>query len=265
MLQSIIKELYKPFFSKSPFQGKISMMEDNPCEFFELSKPPVPISTPPKVLNSEETPNSIVENSEETLNFTVEISEENHNSTVEIFGIDPNLNSNALNINSSIELELILPTDVLAESERWSTDELDLPIAIRKCTRQCTKILYPLSHYYCQKAKWRQVMKQKMNALERNNTWEIIDRPKGKKILLIASGYSNTSLVPKGYTQNYGVDYQETFAPVAKMNSLLQYDVKNAFLYGDLNEEIYMNILLEFEGYRDNKVYKLQKVMYGLK
>jgi hypothetical protein len=63
-------------------------------------------------------------------------------------------------------------------------------------------------------------------------------------------------LVAKGYTQTYGIDYKETFAPAAKMNSvrtliscasnlgweLHQLGVKNAFLHGDLQEEIYMHI-----------------------
>jgi Reverse transcriptase (RNA-dependent DNA polymerase) len=84
----------------------------------------------------------------------------------------------------------------------------------------------------------------------------------------------------KGYTQTYGLDYQETFAPVVKMNtvrillsvatnlgcSLSQMDVKNAFLQGILEEKIYMTLPPGHkEGSDPTKVCKLKKAIYGLK
>ena len=88
-------------------------------------------------------------------------------------------------------------------------------------------------------------------------------------------------LVAKGYTQTYGIDYTDTFAPVSKINTirillslianldwpLQQFDVKNAFLLGELSEEVYMDlpprcIILEVHC---RKECKLKKSLYGLK
>ena len=141
------------------------------------------------------------------------------------------------------------------------------------------------------KREWKDAMREEMSALEKNKTWEIVERPKGKSIVdckwIFTLKYKadgslerhKARLVAKGYTQTYGVDYEETFAPVAKMNTvrillslvahynwqLLQYDVKNAFLHGNLDEEIYMNIPPGFEGNAGNKVCKLKKALYVLK
>ena len=85
-------------------------------------------------------------------------------------------------------------------------------------------------------------------------------------------------LVAKGYAQTYGIDYQKTFAPVAKMNtvkvilslainldwSFKQFDIKNAFLHGDLLEEVYMDPPLRFTP-KEGKVCRLKKALYGLK
>ena len=132
---------------------------------------------------------------------------------------------------------------------------------------------------------------KEMSALKKNKTWEIVERPKGKNIVdckwIFTLKYKvdgslerhKARLVAKGYTQTCGVDYQETFAPVAKMNTvrillslathynwkLLQYYVKNAFLHGDLDEEIYMNIPSGIEGNTCNKVCKLKNALYELK
>ena len=87
-------------------------------------------------------------------------------------------------------------------------------------------------------------------------------------------------LVAQGFTQTYGIDYKETFAPVAKMNTvrvllsvavnnawpLFQMDVKNEFLHGDLQEEVYMKLPTGHPREKEsNKVCRLHKAIYGLK
>jgi Reverse transcriptase (RNA-dependent DNA polymerase) len=87
-------------------------------------------------------------------------------------------------------------------------------------------------------------------------------------------------LIAKGYTQTYGIDYEETFTPVEKMNTvrillsvavnqkwtLHQMDVKNTFLQGMLEEEIYMAPPLGYiQQGNSNLVCKLEKSIYGLK
>ena len=120
---------------------------------------------------------------------------------------------------------------------------------------------------------WKLAVMEEMSALEKNETWEIVELPQDKKpvgckwiftIKCKADGSVDrykARLVAKGFTQTYGVDYEETFAPVAKINSirillslavnfdwpLHQLDVKNAFLNGDL-EEVFISSPPGFDG-----------------
>ena len=123
-------------------------------------------------------------------------------------------------------------------------------------------------------------------------TWDVVDLPKGKISMgckwVFTVKYNSdrtmerykSRLVAKGFTQILGVDYTEIFDPVAKLNSvsvllslaanldwpLHQMDVKNSFLNGDLDEEVFMELPHGFELTRDRKkVCKLKKSPYGLK
>jgi len=104
-------------------------------------------------------------------------------------------------------------------------------------------------------------MEEELHAHEKNKTWELVQLPKEKKVVGCKWVFTmkqtpegkvdryKARLAAKGYSQTYGIDYDETFAPVAKMSTvrtliscaanfgwhLHQLDVKNAFLHGDAN------------------------------
>ena len=109
-------------------------------------------------------------------------------------------------------------------------------------------------------------MKEELDALSKNHTWDLVTLPPGKSVVGCKWIYKikthsdgtiqryKTSLVAKGFTQENEIDYEEAFAPVTCISSvrallalataskwdIFQMDVKNAFLNGDLSEEVYM-------------------------
>uniref|UniRef100_A0A7N2LJ68 Retrovirus-related Pol polyprotein from transposon TNT 1-94 n=1 Tax=Quercus lobata TaxID=97700 RepID=A0A7N2LJ68_QUELO len=140
-------------------------------------------------------------------------------------------------------------------------------------------------------SKWELAMKDEMDSLLGNQTWELTELPIGKKTLhnkwvyRIKNEHDGSKrykarLVIKGFQQKEGIDYTEIFSLVMKMSTirlvlgmvaaenlhLEQLDVKTAFLHGDLEEDIYM---IQPEGFivqgQENLVCKLRKSLYGLK
>ncbi|KAI3723909.1 hypothetical protein L2E82_35671 [Cichorium intybus] len=138
---------------------------------------------------------------------------------------------------------------------------------------------------------WREAMKREIQALEENGTWTLTHLPAGKKAIDSKWVYKvkykpngqieryKARLVAKGYTQVEGIDFHETFAPVAKLVTVRcalavaakkqwevhQLDVNNAFLHGDLDEDVYMKVPQGFLNVEENRVCKLHKSIYGLK
>ncbi|GJW03382.1 retrovirus-related pol polyprotein from transposon TNT 1-94 [Tanacetum coccineum] len=139
---------------------------------------------------------------------------------------------------------------------------------------------------------WIESMQDELNQFERLQVWELVPRPEGKNIIALKWLWKNkcdaenivvrnkTRLVAKGYKQEEGIDFEESFAPVARLEAvrmfiayaahknitIFQMDVKTAFLNGPLKEEVYVS---QPEGFIDpefpDHVYRLKKALYGLK
>jgi len=137
--------------------------------------------------------------------------------------------------------------------------------------------------------KWVATMNEEIDAIERNQTWDLVDIPADKTSIGEKWIYKTklnekaeverhkARLVEKGFAQKHGVDYDETFSPVARMGTIravlaiasqnnwpvYQIDVKSAFL---LDKEVYVDQPPRYEVKdQEHRVYKLKKALYGLK
>uniref|UniRef100_A0A2N9GYQ8 Reverse transcriptase Ty1/copia-type domain-containing protein n=1 Tax=Fagus sylvatica TaxID=28930 RepID=A0A2N9GYQ8_FAGSY len=148
-------------------------------------------------------------------------------------------------------------------------------------------------HKAVKSSHWVDAMSKELEALEANHTWVLTSLPPGKQPIGCKWVYKlkfksdgtieryKARLVAKGYNQREGIDYSETFSPVAKLVtvrsfiaiaaaqgwSITQLDVNNAFLHGDLDEEVFMSLPPGFrnKGGHTNQVCRLTKSLYGLK
>ncbi|GJU63520.1 retrovirus-related pol polyprotein from transposon TNT 1-94 [Tanacetum coccineum] len=139
---------------------------------------------------------------------------------------------------------------------------------------------------------WIEAMQEELNEFERLGVWELVPRPDKVMVITLKWIYkvkldelggilkNKARLVARGYRQEEGIDFEESFSPVARLEAIwiflafdahmnmvvYQIDVKTAFLNGNLREEVYVS---QPDGFMDpdnpNHVYKLKKALYGLK
>jgi len=140
---------------------------------------------------------------------------------------------------------------------------------------------------------WEKAIRDEVNSLIKNHTWDLVPRPRNRQIVTNKFAFKHKKderviivrlkarLVARGFSQIYGVDYLDTYAPVVKLASIRillaiaaiygleihQIDVVTAFLAGDLKEEIYMEQPEGFEvgNKEDDLMCRLRKSLYGLK
>ena len=213
-------------------------------------------------------------------------------------------------VNNEVDVnhDVIIQEIGLEQGEHTSLEE-EANQQVRRSTRERRpSVRYPSSDYilfnedgepesfldvlsHKDKEKWMHAMHDEMSSLRKNDTYELVELPKGKHVLKNKWVFKlknsddksmkyKARLVVKGFSQMKGIDFDEIFSPVVKLSSirialglvasmnleLEQLDVKTAFLHGDLNEEIYME---QPEGFEENGkehlVCKLKKSLYGLK
>nr|GEV41852.1 retrovirus-related Pol polyprotein from transposon TNT 1-94 [Tanacetum cinerariifolium] len=138
---------------------------------------------------------------------------------------------------------------------------------------------------------WIEATQEELLQFKNQDVWTLVDLPQGKRAIDSKWVFRNkmdekgivirnkARLVAQGHTQEEGIDYDEVFAPVARIEAIrlfltyasfkdfivYQMDVKSAFLYGKIEEEVYVFQPPRFEdSYFLDKVYKVKKALYGL-
>lgn len=226
---------------------------------------------------------------EETLNQTGE--------EIRIFEEESNTEANCRSSMQNDNQEVIKSENKIRSSLR-DRSKIKKPVRYANYTTvnsTCiTKCYEPISYQdamECDNAEnWKQAMQEEMYSLNLNETWILTEPPENQEILdnrwvfKVKRRTDGTvdrfkaRLVARGFRQKLGMNYTETFSPVVRFDSIRiilsiaaskamhmrQFDVKTAFLYSEIDTEIYMK---QPEGFEDGtkKVCKLKKSIYGLK
>jgi hypothetical protein len=178
-------------------------------------------------------------------------------------------------------INFLLAHAIPSESER----DKSLPPAVTRIREWQYQDILQLPK--AQKEEWKKACHEELESLRERRVFELTDLPKGRKVVknrwvfdLKSDGRKKARLVAKGFSQKEGIDFNEIFSPVVRfetvrlmlaLSSLEDWhmeavDVKTAFLYGKLDEEIYMQ---QPEGFKlkgqESKVLRLLRAIYGLK
>lgn len=195
-------------------------------------------------------------------------------------------NGDQQRVNAQVIKQEIEDTDT-AENER-KNKRYNLR-SQSQCAESVMATGYSAALESSERDQWQKAIDDELNSLHVNNTWDIVKRPKNVNIVgcrwvfKLKPSSNGTAfkarLVAKGYSQREGVDFHETFSPVVRYDSIrtvlsiaaiedweiMQFDVKTAFLNGDLDTTIYMEIPKGVETSNENDVCCLKKSLYGLK
>jgi hypothetical protein len=135
------------------------------------------------------------------------------------------------------------------------------------------------------KDKWIEAINEEKQSLIKNRTWNVVESENVDNTNIVSSrwiftvkedGRYKARLVARGFEQKKGLTFEETYSPVvsnaalrlifgiaaSKNFHMMQFDIKTAFLYGEVDEDIFMSLP---EGFEEGKVVKLNKALYGLK
>ena len=246
-----------------------SFIHDN--AFFELATTPIPVASPTPPANPTETdPSNHLRRSTRTRHPPIYI-QDYHRA----------LTSETATNSTSVRYPL---NSVLSYS-RLSSSYRHFIMSISSSTEPTSYV--EASRLDC----WIKAMQAELHALQMNNTWTLTTLPPHKvaigcrwvyKIKYNADGTIErykARLVAKGYTQMEGLDFLDTFSPVAKLTTvrlllalavlnnwhLRQLDMNNAFLHSELNKEVYMQLSPGLLVDKPHQVCRLQRSLYGLK
>ncbi|GJV28498.1 retrovirus-related pol polyprotein from transposon TNT 1-94 [Tanacetum coccineum] len=234
----------------------------------------IEVVAPPSPSNSQTTPETqppVIPNDVEKNNHDIEIA---HMGNDPYFGVPiPEVPSDQSSSSDSIHT-IVHPDHQISEhNSKWTKD-------------------HPLENIIGALERPIKAMQEELNEFERLEVWELVPRPDKVMVITLKWIYkvkldelggilkNKARLVARGYRQEEGIDFEESFAPVARLEAIriflafaahmnmvvYQMDVKTAFLNGNLREEVYVS---QPDGFVDpdnpNHVYKLKKALYGLK